>query len=147
MTGPFNWGKRARVTLLTAEVAPDAWRIEARHDGYLKRTGLLHRRRVERTDDGALVGDALEGAGPARPVRIGLLVHPDLTVRLAGEAALIGDGGRTLVRIDGGAPLTIGLEQGWYSACFGERQDAVRIVLAGSVEPGREVCTRLRLWP
>jgi hypothetical protein len=62
-SGPFNWSRKANSHLLDLVDAPDAWRVEAEHDGYRRPFGLTHRRSIT------------PGEGPSYCIRDRLLEH------------------------------------------------------------------------
>ena len=64
MTGPFNWGKRARVRLLEHSIHGAKQFCRASHDGYADTQQITHERQVE-VDGSALVAinDSLVGQG------------------------------------------------------------------------------------
>src|SRR5690606_2019771 len=59
--GDWTWASRANA--FTDEVDLDAGRVRARHDGYVARLGVLHRREVAITASGVELIDTLEGSG------------------------------------------------------------------------------------
>ena len=61
IAGAFNWSHKARATLEHATGGLD-WAISAHHDGYRKRFGLKHHRRVSSTATGIAIEDRLVGA-------------------------------------------------------------------------------------
>ena len=44
--GTFNWSHKARSRLVASSREP-VWRFDGEHDGYLRRFGVMHARRVE----------------------------------------------------------------------------------------------------
>jgi len=149
ITGPFNWGARATVSLRELTEDPADWLVEAEHDGYLRRFGVRHRRRLAaRSDSGFDVHDSLHGAGGVRPVEIGFLFAPGLDLREADGAWQVSEGGRPLLALRQAGPLAPRLERGgtspdrgWYSAHFGGLEPASRLVFAGALAPGHPVVT------
>ncbi len=63
VSGPFNWGRRANSTLL--DVSHDDTRMSctAKHDGYMPRFGIVHRRRVSIHSGSVEITDTLQGSG------------------------------------------------------------------------------------
>lgn len=144
--GPFSWWTRARSRVSEMDDAAADWRIEAEHDGYGRRHGVRHRRRVARGPDGLiLLTDVLTGRGRRRlPVEIGFLFHPSIevvalaagtvTASRAGEAVLeIRHPGMLAARVERGR---LSPPRGWYSGAFGDRRPACRLALAGALEVG-----------
>ncbi len=140
----FSWKNRARCTLLAEQSGP-AWSVTGRHDGYRRRLGVAHRRRVQREPDGYALADALDGAGArARPVEVRFLVHPDLDVALEdGRVALRADG-ELLCRLTGppGFVTTVTEGEPPFSASFGHLGHAKGIVFAGRLGEA-ELSTRI----
>ncbi|HEY0836618.1 MAG TPA: heparinase II/III-family protein, partial [Azospirillum sp.] len=142
IAGPFNWSDKAAAALLGAVEGPDLWSAEAEHDGFLRRHGARHRRRLERRGNRLIVTDRLLGNARPLPVEIGFLIHPDLTVTPTDAGWAIADAARVLAVITGGAPLTATLERGatnprrgWCSPAFGARMPAPRLTLRGALGP------------
>lgn len=75
----FHWASRADARLVE-ETGGAEWSVTGAHEGYRRRFGTVHRRRVAAAEDGFRIGDALEGAGQPLPVEIRFLIHPDLGV-------------------------------------------------------------------
>jgi hypothetical protein len=136
MSGAFNWSQHARGRLTSAD--DKTWSMEAEHDGYRERLGCKHVRRLTRTDAGFRVEDRLEG-GAAR-VRIGFLIHPDLSAVVEGRTVHVMRDGRSVVSVTSLAdwvPQVIrGAERssgGWASLCFGVKAPAEQIVFSGEM--------------
>lgn len=87
--GPFLWTKAAQALLLDAsgleEMLPVAT-AEGRHDGYQKRFGITHGRRVElnRGRRELNIDDRISGAGGA-PIRLMFHLHPAIACALTGN--------------------------------------------------------------
>jgi hypothetical protein len=136
-SGPFNWSRKARGRLLSADDGTD-WNMEAEHDGYLTSLGRKHVRRLTRIANGVRVEDRLEGG--SAPVRIGFLVSPDLSAFVEGvtvrvmrdETPIV-----TLVSLSGWKPQILrGISQppaGWHSNNFGTKTPASQIVFSGDM--------------
>lgn len=60
ITGPFNWSQRARCTLENV-CEGSSWSVTASHDGYERRFGVRHRRRVGGRGDRLVIEDSLIG--------------------------------------------------------------------------------------
>jgi len=142
IAGPFNWSEKAKAVMLGAVDGPDLWSVEAEHDGFLRRHGARHRRRLERCRNRLIVTDRLVGTARPLPVEIGFLIHPDLTVTHTGAGWSIADAERVLAVVAVGAPLDATLERGvssprrgWCSPAFGARMPAPRLVLRGDLGP------------
>jgi hypothetical protein len=136
MSGAFNWSQHAQGRLTSAD--DKTWSMEAEHDGYRERLGCKHVRRLTRTDAGFRVEDRLEG-GAAR-VRIGFLIHPDLSAVVEGLTVHVMRDGRSVVSVtslaDWAPQIIRGAERssgGWVSLCFGVKAPADQIVFSGEM--------------
>ncbi len=146
----FAWRSRARSMLLAREEGP-CWSVTGRHDGYRRRLGVLHRRRVCRRPDGFALGDALEGAGAGvRPVEIRFLVHAALDVIVEDGAVALLAQGEPLCRLTGppGFSTTVadGEDAPPASESFGHLGRARGIVFAGALGEA-ELATRISIVP
>lgn len=155
ISGAFNWSHKARawrVEEATAE-AEGACAVTARHDGYRKRFGVMHERRVEQDEAGYILTDRLVG-DPVRVRETVLRFHLDPEM-----VAQAGDGGVVTIMRDGkafvemvfntaeGKALVPVVEPTEVSPRFGVKQASTVIVLAPPVsawEAGGAVTTRIR---
>ncbi|MBA5775936.1 alginate lyase family protein [Stappia sp. F7233] len=154
VAGAFNWREKAEARLLSVDETPEGFRVEASHDGYLRRFGVTHRRSLRRLGPREFeVEDALDGTGTeALAVTIGFLAGEGVAIVPAdGGYDFVADG-RRLASVIPPATLSAqvirGLEQekrGWISPRFGVRVPADQLVLAGKVKPGDSVVTRVSL--
>ncbi len=148
ISGAFNWSDKAECRLLETRNDGQSWAVEAEHDGFLGRFGCRHHRRIEgRLSDGFFtIFDQLLGSG-RWPVQIGFLVAPDLTIQGDGKVWRVRDGDRDVLRLSHDGPLVgqveTGGDAGWYSAAFGHREPAPRLVFAGEMSAGEPVSFRL----
>jgi len=139
--GPFAWAEHARHRLLSA----DDDGVEAQHDGYRRRFGLLHRRRVQVQDGGVLIEDRLIGRRRGLDWSIGFTLGPGVAVQIdGGEATLTTAAGRRL-QLDAsdrnGAALPWSLLQTPFAPAFGQLQSASHLRLTGTVGAAPLVCT------
>jgi hypothetical protein len=81
-TGPFNWGRRARGHLVSAELEATPT-VTATHDGYA-RLGITHERTVSLDENRFLIMDRVLGSG-RHHVRLTLQFAPGFVVETAGE--------------------------------------------------------------
>lgn len=154
MTGPFNWDltDRARGRLGLLDAAPEHWSVEAEHDGYLGRHGVVHRRTLSRTGSGRyLLSDVLLG-GPAVRVDWSLLVSPELRVLPAAGGWVVLDGDEPLVRLTVPAGWHRALYRGsgepvagWCSPAFGRLVPAYQLHLDGVLGPDRPLDVEITL--
>ena len=107
--------------------------LEASHDGYRRRFGLMHRRRLYLADTGAdLRGeDRLEGRGGLQ-FRIRFHLHPDV------QAKMSEDGGSVLLRGPSGVEWrflavggSLGLEESTYLGVSDQPRRSRQMVVAG----------------
>jgi hypothetical protein len=144
ITGAFNWGRKAQVSVLSRNDDPRAWHVEFEHDGYEETHGVRHRRRLERTGANAFViTDSLQGDEGSHAVHVGFLVHPDLAVRERRGVWIVEVGSRLTVKIAHGGPLRGAVRRGeedppggWYSVRFGDKQPAPRLEFSGQLATG-----------
>jgi len=153
MTGPFNWGARAGTNVRELVDTPGRWVVEAEHDGYLRRFGLRHRRRLAVDADGSIeVQDSLHGRSEPRRVEIGFLFAPGLGVREIDGQWQVGEDERPLLSLRHLGSLTAHLDlgteaplRGWQSPRFNRRQPAPRLAFVGELAPETSVVTAFQL--
>ncbi len=148
IVGPFAWARHARTRLI------DATRnaAGAEHDGYRRRFGLIHRRRVKLEADAIMIEDRLVGR-PKRPGlswSAGFTLAPGIVVALeAGCAHLRTPAGRALTLSSSGAdgtPIPWSVVQTPYAPAFGVLSAAPRLVLIGTADaPSPAIQTQIRL--
>lgn len=144
ISGPFNWADHARSRLLDASPS----RVTAEHTGYVRRYGLVHRRKIDVGPHGYVVEDSLVGASKIVPSswRIGYLLHPDVSVVLEGRTARLSTpAGRALRLLVETGPEWM-IENAEYSEAFNRRTPTHRLVLQGSSSVGdRGVVSRMAI--
>ena len=142
ISGAFNWSAKATVHTGQVVTGPDDWAIEAEHDGYAKRFGIRHHRRVAAVAaDAFRVEDRLIGLQAVRlPVEIGYLLHPDVEVLEDAEGCALRLDGRPAMHVAPTGDLRCSVERGlqeppraWYSPGFGARRPTSRIVYRGAL--------------
>ena len=144
ISGAFNWSHKARAQLEHYE-AGALWSATARHDGYLKRFGVVHERSIARTEQGLVLTDRLLGGG-GHPAEIAFQLAPDLSAQIEGQRVTVRRAAAVVLvlafepgalRVERGGEAVGG---GWVSPAFGQRQPADRIVWSGTVDAaGRTV--------
>ena len=132
IVGPFAWSEHARAKLLLA--TDDT--VEAEHDGYRRRFGLIHRRRVEVIGDAILIDDRLLGRPktPQLTWSLGFTVAPDVAVELHGAGADLVTAGRRLSMIAqdaDGSPALWDVVRTPYAPSFGSLQSTLRLERRG----------------
>jgi len=122
--------------------------LEARHDGYYRRFGLMHDRRLSLAADGARLDGCDRIHGAKRNVRlksdvpfaIHFHLHPDVTCRMRAEpneAEISVPGGERWRFTVHGTTLTI--EEGAYFASSAGPRPAMQIVLRGATFGNSEI--------
>ena len=140
-SGPFNWAAKADARLVS-DPTLRINEVSAEHDGYLKRFGVRHRRRVSMSDKGRItIADELIGGSDPLPVQISFLVNPRLSVRLNDErrnSILVEDAGRPIVEFSYDRALAPQIAfgdgdtgKGWASPSFGRLDPAYQISFEG----------------
>lgn len=145
ISGAFNWSRKAQATLIERVEPPD-WSLTARHDGYLRRFGALHERRLSLQHQGIRIEDRLIGSG--RDAEIVFQLAAGLRASRDRRALTIWDGTDALLSIEfpeGVISTAIGGdnpgEGGWVSPVFGSKLPAERLSWRGPVGEGGIVIT------
>ncbi|SDS16847.1 Heparinase II/III N-terminus [Friedmanniella luteola] len=141
IAGPFSWrrGHRAEGQLVSATASGAHWAVDARHEGYRGRYGVVHRRTLEGLGPGSFrLTDRLEGADERLVVRWSLLLAPGLDAVRTPEGWAVGDGGATLVTVVVPAAWRASMseEPAWYSPAFGELDQTRRLAIDTELGPG-----------
>ena len=135
--GAFQWRHKAAARFSSSEAGPD-WHVDAEHDGYKTRFGVVHHRRISHAAYGFDIADRLSGHSLPRPASIRFLLAPSLvarrdrdgwTIRLPNGAivSLQGPPGFDIEKLRGQeAPLA-----GWVSTSFGNLQPAEQLLFNG----------------
>lgn len=146
ISGAFNWSHKARAALVSSAGEPD-WMLEAEHDGYQRRHGVLHRRRLRRTEESIEIMDRLIGGERHAELVFQLAADLEATIQ-ANVVTLRRDGAVIIEMVFPDSQIAIASggdlpgQGGWVSPRFGERVPAPRVSWRGSVgEAG--VTTRL----
>jgi hypothetical protein len=156
IAGRFNWSEKARVEVVEwSTPGPDIWSLTARHDGYRRRFGCDHERTIrQRGPDRFEVVDRLIGASAPRPVEIGFLVAPGLSVTATGQDWRIERNQRPLLTIGASGPLTGSIREGstgprvgWCSTAYGDLTPTRRLVFSGDLAPGDAATFELLVEP
>lgn len=163
IAGPFNWGQRAKCTLLAWQGEGEELYVRACHDGYRASHGLIHERRLTAHARGFTVHDTLrtgsdesDEAEIGQPpfVEISFLIHPNLDVRTDGARAIVLRRGEPLLRLTGGGGLGLELfkgsmspARGWYSDQFGSIRPAPQLVFHPSNASAREFEIEIEVLP
>ena len=146
IVAPFAWSRHARTRLLKATDVE----VEAEHDGYRRRFGLIHRRRVRWEGDELLIEDFLLGQPKITPApwSLGFTLSPQTRVEIDGRCVRIRTlGGRRLTIIGepiGGPAPAWRLKQVPFAPAFGQLQSAPRLERSGRLEASALV-SRIRI--
>lgn len=146
ISGTFNWSEKAKARLLDRERG-DEWAIEAEHDGYADRFGVIHRRTLERvaTNQYRITDQLAGGKGPSA-VEAGFLFAPDVDLQQDGTCWVAVRAGEAVLRIEHDGRLTGRVlrgqespKRGWYSPNFGARVPACLLSFSGEMAPDSSV--------
>ncbi len=145
--GPFNWGRKARTTLIAAAEAVEGFSVSADHDGYAKTHRLRHIRTVSRAASGVYrIEDRLEGNSDAG-AEARWLINPALKAAAEGREASIALPGGGFVTLESTTPFAA--RDGWASAAFGHKTEALQLVNtlneSGEAERAASVTLRIQL--
>lgn len=151
-SGHFNWSHKARARLIAAAALGEGGCIEAEHDGYRQRFGVVHRRRVALSQHDGTVSlrDSLDARRPCR-AEVNFLLFPGLRAALDGDGILVhGSDAQPLVRLRGTGPLLasiVGPEVpgGWYSPSFNVKQPTTLLCWQGMLAPDQIQETRIEV--
>lgn len=137
ISGAFNWSHKAHTTLSERKTQPD-WSLTARHDGYSRRFGVLHERRLTRQPGCIRIEDRL--IGRRRDVEIVFQLATGLDASRDQQTITISNGADAILNIefpDGTISTSSGGdvpgEGGWVSPGFGSKLPAERLSWRGPV--------------
>lgn len=143
----FSWANKAAARLLAHSASSDGWKLEGEHDGFIKRAGVRHIRRIERLQDGFSIKDRLAGANHPLRCDIAFLIAPHLSVDIEAECGTVlrDESGKFVLRLAGSPQLHCRVERGAfqtyrgvYSPSFGELAATSQLIFSGEV--GVEGC-------
>jgi Heparinase II/III-like protein/Heparinase II/III N-terminus len=149
IAGPFNWRRphraEGRLVCATSSSAVE-WSVEAEHDGYAKRYGIVHRRSLEGLGPRSFrITDRLEGGHAKATFRWSLLIAPGLDVALTT--------GGWVVHANGIQQVNLGLqrerlasvreESASCSLMFGQIEPTRRLVVEGDVDEASSIQIRI----
>jgi uncharacterized heparinase superfamily protein len=150
-SGNFNWSRKARARLNGQGGENGASWAEAAHDGYRRRFGAEHRRKVIVSPDGDFTIQDRLITKRTHHVSINFLLHPALTAHSQGGDVYIRKDGADILRVThaGGLATSINPAEGpgcgWYSPSFGVKQHATRVGFAGMLAPSQVATTRFAI--
>jgi len=141
MSGSFNWSEQAECKVLSYNDEPDNWYIEAEHNGYVERFGVIHKRKIEMGEEGISIKDFVTST--KNNAEIGFMLHPDLDIKQEEDIYIITKDDKEFLRIKGNAntKLQSKILQGeenpiraWYSPEFNKKTPTKQIVFYGDNE-------------
>ena len=110
--GAFRCGRRPDVAVHRWAPAADGFVLEGRHSGYARLPGRpTPVRRFEVDPDGVRITDRIEG-GTDRIASIGLLLHPECSVEVDGNQALVWRGAARIA-IRASVPIAVEAAEWW----------------------------------
>ncbi|PSJ60288.1 heparinase II/III family protein [Pseudaminobacter soli (ex Li et al. 2025)] len=134
-SGAFNWMPRRAKATLDSVAHAARLDISASHDGYAKRFGAVHHRRIVETTNGFDIADRLTGTPPSGEVEIAFLLAPDLEASVEDHGVVARRGSRTeftLVAPAGAAIQIVRADaasgRGFHSPGFGILREAATVV-------------------
>ncbi|MDF2114116.1 alginate lyase family protein [Roseiarcaceae bacterium H3SJ34-1] len=146
----FSWANKAAARLLAHSVSSDSWMLEGEHDGFVRRAGVRHVRRIERRDDGFSIQDRLVGASRPVSCEIAFLIAPHLSVDVEDKRIVVlrDENRGAVLRLTGSSELNCRVERGDFKSCrgiyspsFGELAATSQLVFTGAI--GAEGCAIL----
>jgi uncharacterized heparinase superfamily protein len=137
ISGPFNWAQKAQASLNDIRAGQD-WSINVSHDGYRRRFGVDHARRIEAGTSGFVVTDRLLPLSPELEVEVTFQFAPSIMLEHANSEWRASRNGNPMVRfhfepkgevtLKAGEPAPSG---GWVSPGFGTKVPAPRLTWGG----------------
>lgn len=151
IAGAFNW-RHAATTELVASGDGAGGGVVARHDGYVRDYGLICQRSVAIDADGLMIVDELLSAGRGgsaalSSIRIGFLLHPDLSATLDGSMVVVSRARAPLLAFTIPGNMSCRFEAAEYSPAFGVMRAGTRIVFAAADPAERRFETRIAVQP
>lgn len=140
--GAFRCGRRPNVQVRAWRSSSDGFVLEGSHDGYRHLPGRpTHVRRFEATRDRIMIIDRIEGRTD-RAARIGFLLHPEVSVEIEGQRALLRRNG---ARVEMTATAPIACEPAVWWPDMGT-EFATRRLIVGPLVPAKETITILQTF-
>ncbi len=129
-SGPFLWTDHAKCHNLIFE--PGQYTVQASHDGYLKRFGVTHTRRISLLDTGINIKDSLEGSGE-RTLEYRFHLSPNAQPAIKGDEISISvDGIQLRLAVEKGYEVELiraGENAGWFSPHFLSKVPCYTIII------------------
>jgi uncharacterized heparinase superfamily protein len=128
----FSWTTSANARLLEATHGP-AWSVAGEHDGYCKRFGVRHVRRIRRAGTGFFIDDQLAGNTRSLPVTLRFLCDPRVSIALDDDNVVIRGQRGLLCRIEPPRGFVVDIAERMHSQRFGHLAPTSQIILAGEL--------------
>jgi uncharacterized heparinase superfamily protein len=129
---PFSWLTGANAHLLAADHEP-GWRVDGAHDGYRKRFGVRHIRRISRTRAGVVIEDRLTGARRPLAAALRFLCHPKAEIAINSNKITISGQHGPLCRITPPSGFHARIADSLHSECFGRVAAIHQLVFEGEL--------------
>lgn len=149
ISGPFNWSDKAKSRLLEFRHCGDTrLLVMAEHEGYKKRFGVNHVRKLSMDENEIIIDDWLEGPPGTYAVTIGFTINPEMSIRQDGDQWRVLDQEEvTVLTLASRQPCFAGrIERaqkepisGWYSPSFGSLLPAGRLVFEGLIDSNEKI--------
>jgi uncharacterized heparinase superfamily protein len=128
----FSWTTSANARILEATYGP-AWSVAGEHDGYCKRFGVRHARRIRRAETGFFIDDQLVGNTRPLPVTLRFLCSPRVSIALDDDNIVVGGQRGLLCGIEPPPGFAIDIAETVHSQRFGHLAPTSQIVLPGEL--------------
>jgi len=87
--GAFNWKRKAMGRIVRAGNSNSEWEVEGEHDGYVRRYGATHRRRLSYDGEAISIVDQLVGAFQRVDARVSFLLDPSVDPELQSDSSVV----------------------------------------------------------
>ena len=152
MTGAFNWGRRANVTFLSAQLTGEGGFVDAEHDGY-RRLGVRHRRSVLLENGGLVIADDLQGSDRHR-ICAAFHFAPDLELALRPNEVIVKRAGGRILSLRPPEEARVSVHRqsdrpdaGWYSPRYNRAESRCTLLLEARLQLPAAWTTQLSFAP
>jgi uncharacterized heparinase superfamily protein len=129
---PFSWLTATNAQFLAADHEPE-WRVDGAHDGYCKRFGVRHIRRISRTRAAVVIEDRLTGGTRSLAAALRFLCHPKVEIAINSNNITISGQHGPLCRIVPPSGFHACIADSLHSECFGRVAAIRQLVLEGEL--------------